>query len=123
MNLSRLLTIIGFAIVCSWSQQAVASGLPFTNQDLLGEWESVGCNNFSLGESQPPVNLKRHYAWSETNFVVRYSFFGDRQCQEPLYSFVSTGPYELSRVRPELKNTREATVFIESMFFGRCSFA
>lgn len=116
MNLSRFLTTIGFAIVFSRLPQAVASE-PFTNQDLVGEWESVGCDNFSLGQGQPEVNLQRHYAWSETNFVVRYSFFADDQCQKPLYSFVSTGPYELGKVRPELENTREATVFIESMFF------
>ena len=119
MYLTRFFQIgFVFTLVCGLSRQAIAiPELPFTNQDLVGEWETVGCNNSSLGEGQPPVNLQRHYAWSETNFVVRYSFFTDAECQNPLYSFVSTGPYELGRVHPELENTREATVFIESMFY------
>lgn len=96
---------------------ATTKGLPFTTRDLVGEWESAECGNFSLGEGLPAVNLRRHYVWSDTNFVVRYSFFADTECQRPLYSFVSTGPYELGQARPEFRNTREATIFIESMFF------
>jgi hypothetical protein len=121
MYLSRFLQMVLVVVLALGLSRplfaATTKGLPFTTRDLVGEWESVGCGNFSLGEGLSPVNLKRHYIWSDTNFVVRYSFFADAKCQSPLYSFVSTGPYELGRVRPELRKTREATIFIESMFF------
>ncbi|MBD2100990.1 hypothetical protein [Leptolyngbya sp. FACHB-261] len=119
--LSRFLQIVLIVVLVLGLSRSLfattATSLPFTTRDLVGEWESVGCGNLSLGEGLPVVNLKRHYVWSDTNFVVRYSFFADAECQRPLYSFVSTGPYELGQVRPELRNTREATIFIESMFF------
>lgn len=94
-----------------------AQSPPFTNDDLVGEWWSGGCRRTQLAETGEPVFLERRYQYSLTNYVVRYSFFGDEGCRRPLYGFVATGPYELGRTRPGLANTREATIFIDSMFY------
>lgn len=94
-----------------------AQSTPFTTADLVGEWTSDACGPTVLGEDGESVNLMRTYSWSETNFVVRYAFHVDAACEEPLFAFVSTGPYELGRARPELGPVREATVFIESMYY------
>ena len=94
-----------------------AGAVPFTAEDLVGEWWSGGCLRTQLGESGAPVFLERRYAYSQTNYVVRYSFFEGEGCRRPLYAFVSSGPYELGPAHPTLPNTREAMIFIDSMFY------
>ncbi|PAX08816.1 hypothetical protein [Sphingomonas lenta] len=105
------------AIAALWPSPVTPRPMPFTNDDLVGEWWSGGCRRTQLAETGAPVFLERRYQYSRTNYVVRYSFFEDEGCRSPLYSFVATGPYELGRVHPTLPDTREATIFIDSMFY------
>ncbi len=116
-KLSILTTSIVLGLVCgsAVAQEADTSGLPFAEQDLVGTFATVGCDNVALGEDGQISNIRRYYNWDLTNYSVSYTWFADEACAEPLFTFFFAGPYRLGAPRPELGPVREAQIVFDTV--------
>lgn len=84
-----------------------AQGSSFTPKDLIGTWQSAGCEKLEAGPQA--AFLKRSFAFTEITWQLKFTLYGDPGCTIALLTTRLSGPYTLTEAAPGLPNTRKVT--------------
>lgn len=101
LNLATIsLTIAGIAA------GVVAQNASFTNTDLIGSWQSKGCEQVTFNNQTN--TMKRQFEFTATRWQLKFTLFADPNCTVPLITTRLSGPYELGAA-VQLPSTRQIT--------------
>lgn len=87
---------------------ASAQTLSFTPKDLVGTWQSQGCEKLEIPGQQSSF-LKRTFTFTELVWQLKYTLFADPGCTVALLTSRLSGPYALTEAAPGLPDTRKVT--------------
>jgi Adenomatosis polyposis coli down-regulated 1 len=86
---------------------------PFTEQDLVGEWDSGPCATYVRGPDQSETYIRRQYLFTRTHYNVRYRFFADRECKRATVTAHVSGRYTLGPRVATAPDAREVDVYFD----------
>ncbi len=86
--------------------QANAQQSSFKNTDIVGNWNSKGCETFVAGAET--AFLKRDFEFSSSLWQLKYTIFADPTCGVALFTTKIIGIYSLGEA-VSLTNTRKVT--------------
>jgi hypothetical protein len=72
--------------------QVSAQQSAFTNTDIVGKWESKGCETFVAGAET--AFIKRNFVFSANTWQLSYTVFADPSCNVQLFTNKIIGPYK-----------------------------
>ena len=85
---------------------ATAQQNTYGNTDLVGNWQSQGCESFAFNNQ--PAYMKRNFEFTSSTWQLRFTLFADPGCTVALISTRLSGPYTLGDAAA-LPNTRKIT--------------
>jgi Adenomatosis polyposis coli down-regulated 1 len=95
------------------AMHAQEAKLPFTEQDLVGEWDSGVCATYVRGPDSTETFIRRQYLFTAKQYNVRYSFFADRECNRATVTAHVSGRYTLGARVATAPAAREVDVFFD----------
>lgn len=99
-TVAALTTLVAVAL-SAFAQQA-----PFTPANLVGSWQSQGCENFSFNNQ--PAYMKRNFDFTTSTWQIKFTLFADPACSIALITTRLAGPYTLGDTAA-LPGTRKVT--------------
>ncbi len=68
----------------------------FKNTDLVGTWDSKGCETFVAGAET--AFIKRNFVFTTNTWQLKYTIFADPACNVQLFTNKIVGPYTLGEI-------------------------
>lgn len=99
-------SIAALTTIAAVALSAFAQPTPFTPANLVGSWQSQGCESFPLNNQ--PAYIKRSFDFTMTTWQIKFTLFADPACSVALISTRLSGPYTLSEAAA-LPSTRKVT--------------
>lgn len=78
--------VAGLAVLQVSAQQTA-----FKNTDIVGTWESKGCETFVAGTET--AFIKRNFVFTTGTWQLKYTIFADPACNVQLFTNKIVGPY------------------------------
>jgi Adenomatosis polyposis coli down-regulated 1 len=77
-----------------------------TGKDLAGRWVTQGCEAYPNGQGGENY-LTRDFTLTETEWDLKLTLFGDKECSYPLFSAHIVGPYSLGELSGKVEGATE----------------
>jgi hypothetical protein len=99
----------GFVLVlCGLvSLQVAAQETSFKNTDLVGTWQSKGCETFVFNNQNS--FMLRHFDFTASTWQLKFTLYADPSCAVPLLTTRLAGAFVLGDSVKQLANTRNVT--------------
>jgi hypothetical protein len=87
--------------------QVAAQKTSFENGDLVGAWQSKGCETFVFNKQNS--FMLRHFDFTASTWQLKFTLYADPSCAVPLLTTKIAGAFVLGEAVKQLANTRKIT--------------
>lgn len=101
-----LSSAIALTAVAALTLNTLAQQDRFSNTDLVGSWQSQGCESFVYDKQ--PAFMRRSFDFTPSTWQLQYTLFADPACSVALITTRIAGPYALGQAAA-LPATRQVT--------------